>query len=153
MRALLWGLVPALLGACDDPPALPGADVVGNDTVTPTCTVEATLSSLKANYFATSCAFSACHDKRSAEGDLDLSASDLHAQLVGVPAVQEAAFAAGKLRVVAGNPDASFMVQKVEGTMAIDEGTWMPDGTDEVVDPDCRVKRLKEWIAAGALDN
>jgi hypothetical protein len=152
-----WVFVAAvIIGACDQPPYIPPKeteDTAGDDTVTPTCDVQATLSSLKVEYFKRSCVFSSCHDKRSAEGGLDLSADLLHAQLVGVPAEDEKAGPRGKLRVVAGDPGASFIVQKVEGTMANDEGTWMPDGTDEAVDPECSIKMLKQWISDGALDN
>lgn len=161
MRFSLGALAPATLvlaltalAACDEPPYIPPLeDASGADTAPAPCTVEPTLSSLKANYFKSSCVFSGCHDKRSAEGELDLSADDLHAQLVGVGVNDENAGPRGKIRIVAGDPDASFMVQKVEGTMARDEGTWMPDGTDEAVDPTCRIAKLREWIAAGALDN
>lgn len=153
-----WVFVAAvMIGACDQPPYIPPKetddDTSGTDTVTPSCEVEATLSSLKAKYFKGSCVFSGCHDKRSAEGGIDFTVEGLHAVLVGVPAEDEKAGPRGKLRVVAGDPDASFMVQKVEGTMGKDEGDWMPQGTDEPIDPECRIKMLRQWISDGALDN
>lgn len=144
-----------MTAACDQPPYIPplvtATDTAGDGTTT--CTVQPTLSSLKANYFEGSCVFSGCHDSRDQEGGLDLESPGVHAQLVGVPAQDDFAGPRGKIRVVAGDPESSFMVQKVEGTMARDEGAMMPDGTDEVIDPNCRVKMLRQWIADGALDN
>lgn len=141
---LVGALVALGVAGCDDPPPFPDAG---------DCKVEPTLSSLKATYFANSCAFSGCHLGSRAEGKLDLTRADLHAILVGVVADDEVAGPRGKLRVVAGDPAASFMVQKVEGTQAADEGGIMPDQTDEIIDPDCSVAALKQWIADGALDN
>lgn len=157
-RRWTWGWCVSLalggVSACDQPPYIPPlvtATDTSNDTAP--CTVQPTLSSLKDTYFEGSCVFSGCHDKRSKEGGLDLESAGVHAQLVGVPSQDDRAGPRGKIRVVAGDPASSFMVQKVEGTMARDEGAMMPDGTDEIIDPECRVKMLKQWIADGALDN
>jgi hypothetical protein len=160
------------LVACDDAPALPPADTsapdtsVQQDTATaedtqtadsdgpdPSCTVEPTLSSLKANYFATSCSFSGCHGSRGASADLDLASDGLHARLIEVAADDGNARGRGKKLVVAGDPDASFLYQKVSGTHQRDEGFLMPDGADAPVDPGCRIFMLRKWIADGALDN
>lgn len=153
--ARMWGWVvlPALLGAaCDQPPYIPPKLDDGEDGTT-TCDVQPTLSSLASKYFASSCVFSGCHDARSNEGNLDMEAEDLHAELVGVEADDDNARARGKVLVVPGDPDGSFIVQKVEGRMERDEGKWMPEGTDEPIDPECRIKMLRQWIADGALDN
>ena len=149
---VLWVAAPWSMAACDQPPYIP-PKIVEDDTTPRPCDVEPTLSSLTANYFITSCTFSGCHDTRSAEGGLNFEVADVYASLVSVPAEDEKAGPRGKLRVVPGDPDASFIVQKVEGTMARDEGNWMPDGTDEPIDPECRIKQLRQWIADGALAN
>jgi len=153
--ALVAAAVMIGVAACDQPPYIPPLITetdTGNDGTT-TCTVEPTLSSLKANYFEGSCVFSGCHDNRDKEGGLDLESAGVHAQLVNVAAEDKKAGPRGKIRVVPGDPDNSFMLQKVLGTQARDEGAMMPDGTDEVIDPECRVKMLKQWIVDGALDN
>ncbi len=145
---LAWG-VPwvafAAVSACDEPPPFPPP--------TDTCTILPTLSSLKENYFARSCVFSGCHLGRRAEANLDLTTDDLHALLVGVGVEDALAAARGKIRVVPGDPDGSFMLQKVENRQAADEGGIMPEDADGPVDPDCRIKMLRQWIADGALDN
>lgn len=147
------------VAACDDP-AEPPDDDTGE-----TCETEPTLSSLKATYFATSCALSACHRAGpvSKNGGLDLFSEGVHARLVGVTPHNVMAAGAGKKIVLAGDAENSFMVQKVEGrivhqtgtgaSLVINEGEWMPNGTDEVVDPECWVKQLRAWIDAGAEDN
>lgn len=157
--------------ACDDPPALPPADTSAPDTSVqdtstaedtqtadsdgpdPDCTVEPKLSSLKANYFATSCSFSGCHGSRGPSADLDLSSDGLHGRLIDVLADDTNARGRGKRLVIAGDPDASFLYQKVSGTHQRDEGFLMPDGADSPVDPGCRVFMLRKWIEDGALDN
>jgi hypothetical protein len=159
------------LVACDDAPALPPADTSTPDTAVqdtataedtqttdsegpdPGCTVEAKLSSLKANYFATSCAFSGCHGSRGASADLDLASDGLHGRLIDVLADDGNARGRGKRLVVAGDPDNSFLYQKVAGLHQRDEGFLMPDGADSPVDPGCRIFMLRKWIADGALDN
>jgi hypothetical protein len=151
----------AVLVACDDPPYIPkyvepevtdtSAETSGDTT--PGCSILPTLSDLDAKYFSFSCVFGGCHEASSAEGGLNLEAADLHGQLVNVPAHDENAGPRGKIRVVPGDPEASFLVQKLEGRQARDEGNIMPDGTDEPIDPNCRIKMLRQWISDGALDN
>ena len=122
----------------------------GNDASTglpEDCDVEATIASLETTYFATSCALAgSCHKGPNPSGGLILDAGTAHANLVGV----ESALAPGKTLVVPGDPDASFLVQKVEGTMGDGEGQIMPLNSPEPLDPACRIAALRAWIAAGA---
>ena len=163
-RVTLVTIGALLVLACDEPPYIPAredAEVTvdtitetdGVDETTPGCGIQPKLSDLKAKYFAFSCVFGGCHEAAAQEGGLNLEAADLHAELVDVPAADEKAGPRGKLRIVPGDPDASFMVQKLEGTQARDEGNIMPDGTDEPIDPECRIKMLRQWIQDGALNN
>lgn len=151
-----------VVAACDQPPYIPPkaendtatpTDTVGSETVTPTCFIQPTLSDIKAKYFSASCTFGGCHDSSSAEGDLDLEGAGTHARLVNVAASDSRAGPRGKIRVVPFDPDNSFLVQKLEGTMARDEGNLMPDGADEPIDPACRIAMVRQWITDGALDN
>jgi hypothetical protein len=117
------------------------------DGTPPNCEVEPTIESLETNYFATSCALAgSCHKGPNPGGVLILDAGTAHANLVGV----ESMLAPGKQLVVPGDPDASFLVHKVEGTMAEGEGTIMPQGAPSPIDPECRIAALRAWIAAGA---
>lgn len=137
--------VTAMAPGCDSDP----------DETGPICTIEPTFSSIRSNYFERSCTFGDCHNAVDREGDMDLSDTNtnLYDELINVLADDDEAAARGKMRVVPMDVMGSFMVQKVEGTMAPDEGDWMPNGTDEIVDADCGVAMLKAWIAAGAPDN
>jgi len=147
----LLGVVVALaLSACADPSggdkdSGPPSDSVQSDSSPdgPICEIEPTLVSLKEHYFAASCSFDSCHGSKKA-GGLDLT-GDLHADLVNVSAVA----ATNKDLVVPGDPDASFLLQKVEGP-APGEGDIMPLGAPEPMDPGCRIKMLRQWIADGA---
>ena len=116
------------------------------------CGVEPKLSSITGVYFKISCAFSSCHAPPTNAGGLDLSAAAAHASLVGVSATDPKAKAAGKVRVVAGSPDTSFLVEKLEGPPP-GMGSLMPQGVTQPLDPACRIKAVRDWIASGALDN
>ena len=77
-----------------------------------------------------------------------LGASEAYANLVGVPASNMAAHAAGLLRVAPGDPDGSFLIRKLEGALTADEGTPMPQAGARL--PQDRIDLLRRWIAAGA---
>lgn len=147
---------------CDLPPYIPPyeAPEIVQDTSSETdgdttsgCNIQPTLSDLNAKYFSLSCVFGGCHETASAEGGLDMEAPGLRDRLVNIAANDDKAGPRGKIRVVAGDPDNSFLVQKLEGKQARDEGSTMPDGTDEPIDPACRIKMIRQWISDGALDN
>jgi len=150
---------------CDQPPYIPPAvdndtvlpDAVqpdtGGETVVPNCNIEPMLSDITVKYFAPSCTFGGCHDSGSQEADLNLEAANIHGVLVNVAAADPKAGPRGKIRVVPGDPNNSFFLQKLEGTMARDEGNLMPDGADEPIDPQCRIRMVRQWITDGALDN
>ncbi len=119
----------------------------GGTGLPPGCEVEPTLASIESAYFVKSCALSAsCHKGPVGGGQLVLEAGKSYDSLVGVDAVR----AKGKKRVVPGDPDASFLMQKVLGTMDVTEGTLMPQGAVDPVDPECRIQAVRLWIAAGA---
>ena len=117
------------------------------DSAEPACDVEPTITSIATNYFERSCNFSSCHDGSTKAGGLDLTPGAAYDSLVNVNAVHPGA--SGKVLVMPGDPDTSFIVQKVEGPGA-GEGGIMPLNAAEPVDPDCSIKRLREWIADGA---
>lgn len=93
------------------------------------------------------CRVETCHGS-SLAGGLDLRWGAAHYALVGVPAANAAAAAAGKKRVVPGDPDASFLWQKLTGALADDEGIRMPGvGSPLGV---LQLEVLRAWITAGA---
>ncbi|MBT9558250.1 MAG: hypothetical protein IV100_19610 [Myxococcales bacterium] len=148
MARPLWTLFPvaaATIAGCDSGPGL-SADAA--TSVTPDCTIEPTFSSLHQRYFQPSCTFAACHAVAGFSG-LGLGRSVAHVNLVGVESVR----APGVLRVAPGDPDASFLVHKIEGTHGPEQGDLMPPGGDTPSADDCRVRRVREWIERGAPDD
>lgn len=88
--------------------------------------------------FTASCG---CHGGGAPSAGLSLAEGAAYAGLVGVASSQEP----GTLRVAAGDPGASWLVAKLEGTASV--GGQMPvDGALGAAQIDV----IKEWIAAGA---
>jgi hypothetical protein len=102
--------------------------------------IEATLESIQDNVFTPIC--TTCHAGAGAPQGLRLEEGMSQAMLVNVPSVQVPAL----LRVEPGNPDDSYLVQKIEGTAAV--GGRMPLGgaalSQEAIDA------IRQWITDGA---
>jgi len=79
---------------------------------------------------------------------LDLRRGRSYAQIVGAPAVE----APGLVRVVAGDPDASFLYLKVNGFPELGDipavGTRMPPMAPRL--PESEIRVLRDWILQGA---
>jgi hypothetical protein len=98
-----------------------------------------------------------CHGNRPTESvDLDLLAGAAYAQLVGTAAEARK----GALRVKPGDPAASFLVDKLAGSLRSGEGKPMPLDVESGAPlspspllPDFIEKILKPWIQAGAPNN
>jgi hypothetical protein len=103
----------------------PGDDdftVIQNTIFTPVCTV--------------------CHSGAQAPQGLRLDEGNSYAMLVDVPSVE----VPGLPRVAPGEPDNSYLVQKIEGRAAV--GGQMPLGGPSL-DAE-QVNLIRQWIAAGA---
>jgi hypothetical protein len=92
-----------------------------------------------------------CHgDEPTDSVSLDLRRDRAYAELVGRPAQARK----GALRVAAANPGASFLVDKLTGTLGPREGKQMPidenTGAPTTPVPPEFIAKLKDWIAAGA---
>jgi hypothetical protein len=107
----------------------------------------ATFATLERQVFAVSCSSVSCHGAADS-GGLTLTTGSAYANLVGVPATNPAAHAAGLLRVVPGDPDASFLLDKLTGMLTPDEGDPMPRIGGPL--PAARLDLIRRWIAAGA---
>ena len=94
------------------------------------------------------CSTPSCHGDGSASGSLDLSDGAAYANLVGVPPANEAARAAGLLRVSPGDPEHSYLLSKLEGTLAPGQGARMPLIGPPL--PAALIDTIRRWIAAGA---
>ncbi len=100
-------------------------------------------------FTAHGCNVSSCHGPFS-EASLDLRPGASYTQLVDVTANNAVAAAAGKKRVLPGDPAASFLSQKLRGTMDEQggEGSRMPLVGGLLSDDELDL--VDAWIAAGA---
>jgi hypothetical protein len=98
--------------------------------------------------FDTTCATQFCHGASAASAGLDLSEGAAYTNLVNVPAANEAAKAAGLVRVLPSDPADSFLLQKLSGTLGAGEGVPMPLVGGPL--PASDIDTIRRWIAAGA---
>jgi hypothetical protein len=100
---------------------------------------------IQANIFEASCAASACHGSNWApQADLELSSASVsEANLVGVHSTQ-----VDKLRVAPGDPDASYLLDKLLGRNLAPGTLQQPPVGEPLCDP--KIQAVEEWIAAGA---
>ncbi len=101
----------------------------------------ATLASIQANVFNPSCIV--CHAGANAPQGLRLDITSSFTNLVGVASRQDSSL----LRVMPGNPDLSYLIQKLEGTGSV--GEQMPLGGPPV--PQATINFVRQWITDGAL--
>lgn len=110
----------------------------------PDQTLTATFASIQANIFTPIC--TRCHSGPAAPEGLQLDAQHSYALLVGVPSTESPAL----LRVAAGDPDSSYIVQKLEGAPGI-VGARMPFGGPYLSQSTIDV--IRQWITDGAQND
>ena len=100
--------------------------------------------SLQENIFTPIC--SVCHAGASAPMGLRLDAANSYNLLVGVPSTEVPSV----LRVKPGDPDNSYLIQKLEGHAAV--GAQMPFGcpTSQPCLPTSTIAFVRQWITNGA---
>lgn len=103
-------------------------------------TLTADLQSIQDNVFTPIC--TACHAGASAPVGLRLDAANSYNMLVGIPSVEVPSLQ----RVAPGDPDNSYLVQKLEGIAAV--GARMPLGGPPLSAATIQV--IRQWIAQGA---
>jgi len=136
---------------------LSGNGVAGGDyqaffTVTTPVVVQPTLASIQAEVFGPTCSIG-CHNGAGGAPPIvmDLTnAGSSYLALVGaggtgIPSMQQPAV----LRVAPGDPDASYLVRKIQGTLGI-TGQRMPPLPAGALPP-ATITAIRDWIAAGAL--
>lgn len=136
LRLVVTALV---LASCD------GGDGTGFPTALPPASFGANFSEIQANVFTPTCAVPGCHLAAGAPQGLRLDEANSFALLVGVPSGEVPAV----LRVAAGDPNNSYLVQKLEGTAAA--GQQMPlnrTPLDQVT-----IDAIRQWITDGAIDD
>ncbi len=123
--------------------ALCGCAVGDSDTEVE---LEPTFTNVHSTVLQPSCAFSSCHGSADA-GDLTLTdAAASYTALVDAPSSADPE----RILVVPGDPDASYLLQKLEAAADL-VGEPMPPpagGLDAA-----KVALVRDWIAAGALND
>lgn len=132
--AALWGL-----SACDGGKGPPGL------APQPPLVFAPVYSEIQANVLTPSCATAGCHAPGNPPLGLVLDAANSYTLLVGVDSAQ----VPGVKRVQAGDPDASYLVQKLEGTAAA--GAQMPFMQPPLAQ--ATIDIVRQWITDGALDD
>jgi hypothetical protein len=128
--------------------SVPGASTTSTTFPPGECGDEGTLHVIQDRIFnRRGCATSTCHGAFNTSG-LDLRPGSAYWNLIDVAATNPAAAAAGKKRVVPGDPQASFLSQKLHGLLTASEGVRMPS-VGRVLTP-VELALVDEWIAAGA---
>jgi hypothetical protein len=146
-RYVLVGAAVIALGA------VAACDEKLSDLTGPTPDLEPTLSSIQQEIFNTTDgsgrqACTNCHTDsgRTPAGGLNLRAGVSHASLVGTGSTGRP----GAVRVIAGDPENSYLVHKLEGRSDI-VGTRMPRGNTLLTEGQVLV--IKRWIALGARND
>jgi hypothetical protein len=103
--------------------------------------LSADFNSLQANIFTPIC--SVCHAGATAPQGLRLDAANSYNLLVGIPSSEVPSL----LRVKSGDPDNSYIIQKLEGHAAV--GAQMPFGGPYL--PTTTIAFIRQWISNGAL--
>jgi hypothetical protein len=129
--------------------------VTGTDDAGQADQVEAKFSSIQQHVFV-GCSTSSCHSPSGKAGNLDLTAANAYAQLVGHDTDISSPYgtqakADGYLRVKANDPAKSFLLYKLSGHVDVKYGLSMPSIGDPV--PAATLAKISEWVAAGALNN
>ena len=116
-------------------------------TTTTTTTTGSTFSTIQTQILTPSC--TSCHtdEGRTPSGGLNLKSGVAYANLVGVASTGKP----GAIRVVAGNPAGSYLVQKLEGAADI-VGLRMPRNGPPYLS-DAQVALIRQWIQSGAPNN
>ena len=101
-----------------------------------------TLASIQANVFTPSCAVAGCHGGVAAQRGLRLDAGFSAANLINVRSPVNSSL----VRVVPGQPDASFLIHKLQGTQTL--GDRMPQGGPFL--SQTQIDDIRLWILNGA---
>lgn len=111
----------------------------------PPPTFNANFSEIQSNVFTPNCATSGCHTGAGAPQGLRLDDANSYGMLVGVASSEAPAV----MRVAAGDPDNSYLIQKLEGTASV--GAQMPLNSPALAQSVIDIVRL--WITNGAIDD
>jgi hypothetical protein len=119
----------------------------GPTSTSSTASTAPTLTQIQTQIFDPGC--TSCHSDvgRTPSSGLNLKSGAAFSNLVGVASVG----LPGAVRVIAGNANGSYIVQKLEGAPNI-AGLRMPRNGPPYL-TDAQVKMIRDWITAGAPNN
>ena len=138
MRRVLWlAMSVALLGCAGDGE---GLDENGRPLDSGPLPLVPTFASIQQNVFTPVC--TRCHAGAAAPTGLRLDEASSYALLVNVASVE----VPGLRRIRPGDPDLSYLVQKIEGRAAV--GGRMPLNSPPL--PQATIDVIKQWIREGA---
>jgi hypothetical protein len=137
-RPTSLGILAAALSACAGNGA--GLDQNGRPFTDPNAPLTAEFASLQSHVFTPYC--TGCHAGAGAPLGLRLTEDASYAALVNQASVEQPSLK----RVAPGNPNASYLLQKVSGTAAV--GGRMPLGGPPL--PEDAIAAIRQWIADGA---
>ena len=123
-------------------PACDGGDGTGFPPLGP---LGPNFSEIQANVFTPTCATTGCHFGAGAPQGLRLDEANSYALLVGVGSMEEPSV----LRVAPGDPNNSYLIQKIEGTAV--SGQQMPLNAPAL--PRATIDVIRQWISDGAIDD
>jgi hypothetical protein len=131
-----------------------GCDESLREFAGPTPDLEPTFSSIQRDIFSATdstgrAACTSCHNAGGAPfaNNLNLAGAAAYGLLVNVPAFGKP----GAIRVVPGNPEASYLIHKLEGAPGI-VGERMPRTTGPFLTPG-QIAIIRRWIENGAANN
>jgi len=110
----------------------------GDEGPPPPTGLQPTLASIQANVFTPTCAVMGCHTGPMAMLGLRLDANFSASSLINVPSF----YGTGLVRLVPGDSDNSFLIQKLEGTTNL--GGQMPLNGNALQQVTIQV--IREWI-------
>lgn len=138
MRRVLWLAMTAMLLGCSG--SGDGLDENGRPLDSGPLPLVPTFASIQQNVFTPNC--TRCHAGAAAPTGLRLDEASSYAMLVNVASVE----VPGLRRVRPGDPDLSYLVQKIEGRAAV--GGRMPLNSPAL--PQATIEVIKQWIREGA---
>jgi len=114
----------------------------GGNLAPPVPVLAPTLASIQTNVFSVNCAIPGCHGGGTVQQGLRLDPGFSAGNLINVPSPRDA----NLIRVIPGNPDGSFIIQKLEGTQTLGDrmpqfGPYLQQSTIDVI---------RQWIQDGA---
>ena len=123
-----------------DPPLVESPEVESPEVESAEVVVSM-FSEIQSTVFSPICA--ECHGAGFASAGLNLAEGSSFAAIVGVPSTQVSSLS----RIEPGDPDNSYLIQKIEGTAAF--GGRMPLGGARL--PQDRIDLIRQWVTDGAL--